>query len=120
MLKTQDLQPLEDRRKFLRLTFLFKIYEGLVPAIPPENYLTKMNPRQKRQIRAKSFTDCVSTNFVSKYQSRNSKRLELIPSTTDVFSNSFFCRTIKEWNSLAEDTISATSVESFKARLLRN
>ena len=120
MLKTHDLQPLEDRRKLLRLTFLFKIYEGLVPAIPPETYLTKMNPSQKRQIKARTFTDCVSTNFVSNYQSMNSKRLELITSTTDVYSNSFFCRTIREWNGLAEDTISATSVESFKARLLRN
>ena len=120
MLQTHELPPLEDRRKFLRLTLLFKIYEGLVPAIPPETFLTKLEPTRKRQIRAKSFTDCVSSNFVTKYQCLNSKPLGLIPTTTDVYSNSFFCRTIKAWNSLAEDTISAPSVESFKAQLTRN
>ena len=34
MLKDLDLPTLQQRRKELRLTFLFKIVEGMVPAIP--------------------------------------------------------------------------------------
>ena len=119
MLETHNLPPLKERQKIIRLTLLFKIYEGLVPALPSETFLTKIAPRQKKQIRAKSFSDCVSNNFVVNYQCINLKRLAL-SSTTDAFKNSFFCRTIKEWNSLAEDIISAPSVESFKAQLTRN
>jgi len=45
-----DLLSLQERRKHLRLVFLFKVVEGSVPAIPPEDYL--IPPRPKCAVRA--------------------------------------------------------------------
>ena len=38
MLKDLQLPKLKERRRQLRLTFLFKVVKGLVPAMPPENF----------------------------------------------------------------------------------
>ena len=40
LLTKLDLPSLQERRKSLRLVFLFKVVEGLVPAMPSENFLT--------------------------------------------------------------------------------
>ena len=40
MLKQLELPPLQDRRKMARLTFFFKVAEGLVPAMPTYTYMT--------------------------------------------------------------------------------
>ena len=39
MLQELNLPTLQQRRKDARLTFLYKISQGLVPGIPCENYL---------------------------------------------------------------------------------
>ena len=41
-----DLPTLPERREDLRLTFLHKMVEGLVPAIPPDKYLTPRKPAE--------------------------------------------------------------------------
>ena len=51
MLEEQDLPPLQKRRKEIRLTLLFKVVEGLLPAIPTDAHLTKV--KNKRKIIAK-------------------------------------------------------------------
>ena len=51
-----------ERRKELRLTFLFKVVEGQLPAIPPDNYLVPAT--NKRRIRATEFSDFQSQNTV--------------------------------------------------------
>ena len=38
-LETLELKTLEQRRRSCRLVFLFKVVEGLVPAINPEEFL---------------------------------------------------------------------------------
>lgn len=38
MLDHLELQPLQERRSASRLIFLYKVVEGLVPAIPPEEH----------------------------------------------------------------------------------
>ena len=49
-----ETPQLRDRRRQLRLTFLFKVVEGMVPAIPPEMFLTPKRPRRPaRQLRSK-------------------------------------------------------------------
>ena len=53
MLKDQDLPSLQDRRMAARLTFFYKVVEGLVPAISPDAFLKPQRP--KRQIHAKNF-----------------------------------------------------------------
>ena len=54
MLKDQDLPSLQDRRMAARLTFFYKVVEGLVPAISPDAFLKPQRP--KRQIHAKKIS----------------------------------------------------------------
>ena len=58
MLQPLCLQSLEERRRQLRLTFLYKVVEGRVPAINIEHYLKSQ--QQKRTVRAKQYTDFVT------------------------------------------------------------
>ncbi|KAH3796750.1 hypothetical protein DPMN_150321 [Dreissena polymorpha] len=39
MLKDLEFSPLQDRRRSSRLIFLYKVIEGMVPAIPLEDYI---------------------------------------------------------------------------------
>ena len=63
------------RKSTIHITFLFNIQKGTVPAIPKDDFLKPIKP--KRQIRARTFTDCVSSNFVQRHQNLNSNCFEL-------------------------------------------
>ena len=115
MLKDLNFSPLSQRRKQLRLILLFKIAEGMVPAIPADSYLEPQ--KNKRQIRAKTFSDWVTKNPITKYQTKNSKCFEIPEAKKDVYRNSFFVKSIVDWNQLDDNTTSATTLESFKSRL---
>ena len=72
----------------MRITFLFKIAEGLVLVIPPDLYLTLM--RQKIQMRPRVFTDCETImNGVSKYVTNNSRPFVIPQSETNTYILSF-------------------------------
>lgn len=116
MLSDLDLPTLQTRRRNLRLSLLYKIAEGLLPAIPPEQYLEPI--RNKRKIKAKTFSDCVSKNVVQQYETRNSRAFK-VPSNkgTMQYKNSFFPKTIPEWNGLANQVVTAGSLDIFKTRL---
>ena len=47
----------------------------------------------------------------------NSKALETIPSNTDQYKNSFFVKSILDWNQLEDRIVCADTIESFKAAL---
>merc|ERR1711923_367773 len=85
MSNTLNLPILQQRRKEMRLTFLFKITEGLVPAIPPDLYLTPM--RQKRHIKPRVFTDCETTNIVNKYVTDNTRSFIIPQSSTNTYTH---------------------------------
>ena len=70
-----ELQPLQDRRKELRLVLLYKIAEGLLPAIPPDPHLTPCRP--KRKIRARTFGDFFASNPVTRHQRVNDRCFEV-------------------------------------------
>ena len=57
MLQDLDLPTLQERRRQQRLTFLYKMVKGYVPAINLEHYLKAQRP--KRTIRAKQFQDYI-------------------------------------------------------------
>ena len=119
MLKDLDLPTLQQRRKVLRLTFLFKIAENLVPAIPPENYLKPI--KNKRNIKAKYFSDCISKNVVENYETNNSRPFKILEAkNSQQYKNSFFVRTISDWNKLDNSIVNAGSVDCFKARLRKD
>ena len=110
-----DLPTLQERREDLRLTFLYKVVRGLVPAIPPEKYLTPQ--KASRIIRAPNRPDYLVQNPVHN-QSRNHDRCLEIPSyNTEQYKQSFFPRTIIAWNKLNTNIVQASSLEAFKSAL---
>ena len=81
MLKNLNLPTLQERRKELRLTLLFKVAKDLLPAIPPENYLKPK--RETRNIQPTTHTkykDYKTKNLVDKYETKHSKCYQ-IPQT---------------------------------------
>ena len=93
LLHELEWKPLAERRKLHRLTMMYRITNGLI-AIPP-THLTLST----RQLRG------------------HSRKYQTIRSTCDTVKNSFYCRTIPQWNALNEDLISASSIDSFKNKL---
>ena len=56
MLQDLHLPKLKARQQQLRLTLMYKVVEGLLPAMPPSEFFTP-RPQSKRRIKAKSFKD---------------------------------------------------------------
>ena len=117
MLNELKLPTLESRRKEKRLTFLYNIQTGKVPAIDKDIYLNPI--KQKRRIKAKTFSDCVTDNILTRHQNLNSKCFNLPKSNSNTYKHSFFPKTIAEWNELPEDIVTAPSATVFKNRLCR-
>ena len=116
MLENLELPSLQQRRKHLRLIFMFKVVEGLVPAMPPDQFFTK-NTNRKRQIKAKKFDGCISRNIVEKSVTNNSKPYVIPKNSTEQYKQSYFVKTVSEWNHLDNAIVTSSSVEAFKAKL---
>ena len=112
MLKDLAIPLLQDRRKANRLVFFYKVVGGQVPALPCHEYLTPI--RNKRQIKSKQFTDCVSSNPIDNQSTNNSKCFKPIQCQSDLFRNSFFSKTVIDWNHLEDSVVCAETVNSFR------
>ena len=55
MKRQLELETLEERRHSLRLILLYKVVEGLVPALPTADFVTTAKPKSKRNIKAKVY-----------------------------------------------------------------
>ena len=95
MLRELNWLPLKERRRDIRLAFLFQIIKGGV-AVQAEDYLTKADSRTRNL-------------HAHKYRHINSN--------SDQFKNSFFVRTIPQWNDLTEASVNADTARAFKASL---
>ena len=97
MLDQLSLEPLEERRRIARLSFMYKILHEDV-AVPQQEIGIERN---RRAVRGLYTTD----------------RL-LVPQTnTTELRNHFVARSIPEWNRLPEASTSADSVQAFKRQL---
>ena len=91
MLKDLELPTLQERRRQLRLAFLYKVAEGLIPSLPPDKYLKTI--RNKRQIKPKIFSDHITSNVVKTYVTNNSRPFQIPPNNgSDIYKNSFFLK----------------------------
>ena len=117
MLKTLNLPTLQERRQQQRLCFFYKVVRGLVPGIHPDSYLNKI--RESRRIRPVQHPDFNSSNIVVNHARNNQECYRTEQGKTLIHKNSFFPRTVINWNNLEDNTISAPSVESFRGRLNR-
>ncbi len=93
MLQTLQWEPLKDRRCQNRLTMLYKINNGIVD-INKSQFITRGDSR-----------------------TRGAQRLQQECITHPVLYNSFFPRTIRQWNALPPRLTSSPSLESFRAGL---
>jgi hypothetical protein len=65
-----ELETLEERRHSLHLIPMYMVVEGLVPALPTDNFAKLA--RLKRNIKTKHFEDHITSNIVEKRTCRES------------------------------------------------
>lgn len=107
-----NLPLLKDRRHHNRLCFFYKVVEGLVPALPSENFLKKES-RSRRKIKTTTKKDFVTTNIVDNYVRNNDRCYNVQTCNTTELSESFFIKTVREWNALDNNTVNAPTVVAF-------
>ena len=118
MLTYLQLPPLEDRRRQLRLTMLYKIAGDLVPAIPSKNFLRPADPT-KRKVRPTKYEDFISKNPLQRQVHNNSRAFVIPPTRTEQYKGSFFVRTPLEWNQLDNAIVQQQTANAFCSALCR-
>ena len=113
-----ELDTLEERRESLRLIFMYKVVEGLVPSLPSSQFVNFERP--KRQIKPKTFKDYHTKNIIDKHVCNNSRWLVIPHSRTLQYQHLFFVHTCISWNHLPDSALLADSVEGFKTALRDN
>ena len=117
MLSNLELPSLQERRRQLRLTMFFNISNSLIPALPEDQFISKIN--NKRQIEPRLFENHVTNNIMHRQARLNNKCYQVQPSNSLQRQNSFFPKTTVEWNNLDQATINAQTPEAFKRSLGR-
>ena len=89
--------------------------EGLVPAINPEEYLKPQ--KQNRCIKPKTYENFKNVNIVVKRSVNHDRGYEIEQCHSDQVKNSFFIKTVIEWNHLEQEVVHAETEEGFKTLL---
>ena len=118
MLQDLDLPSLESRRQQQRLKLLYKIQDNQLPSMPPEQFLNPAN-KDRRRIRLKTHQDCEDINILQRLHFNNSKPFQIPVCKDKKYRNSFFIRTLYEWNALT-DTEIETGLASAAPTALRD
>ncbi len=95
MLTHPNWISLETRRHHTRLTMMYKMTNGLA-AVQYQQYITQVERASRH-----TGSHCFQT----------------LHSHTDYHRNSYFPRTVREWNNLPPDIAKAPSLSSFRGRL---
>ena len=117
MLNNLELPSLQERRRQLRLTMFYKISNSLVPALPENQFISKIS--NKRQIKPRTFEDHVTSNITHRQARLNNNCYQIQTSNSLQRQNSFFPRTVVDWNNLDQETINAQTPEAFRHKLGR-
>ena len=89
LLERTGLPPLQLRRQHLRLTLFYRVVDGLVPALPPHQFLTPQ--KQGRLIRTVRKDDFQVTNIIRGHVRHNTRAYVVPQCATEERKNSFFC-----------------------------
>jgi hypothetical protein len=95
MLRTLSWISLQARRRHARLTMMYKVLNETV-AVPAAPLLQPAYARTRAS---------------------HSRKLQHLTTHTTIYNQSFFPRTVPEWNSLPPELVSSESAEVFKTRL---
>ena len=101
MLADLGWESLQTRRRKHKLVTFYKIINGIAPA-----YLRDTVPPLVQN--------------TAPYRLRNADRIQNFHANTNLFNNSCFPSTIRDWNSLSDEVKQAPSLASFKFRLNRD
>jgi hypothetical protein len=116
MLNDLGLQSLEDRRQEKRLVFLFRVVEGLVPAIPSADFLIPAKTT-KRRIQPTRFPGFVASNIVERHVINNSRGFDIPDSHSAEYKNSFFVKTVVSWNQMNDSQVKVETPEEFRRNI---
>jgi hypothetical protein len=83
------------------------VVEGLVPALPPQKFVSAQ--KQGRRIKTIKQQDFVTTNIIKNYSRNNDRAFSVPHCRTEQQKNSFFVRTISDWNQLDNTIVTAPS-----------
>ena len=75
--------------------------------------------RNRRRIRPTAFKDCDSDNTIARHEIRNFLGFKIPDSKTEQYKNSFFVRTVADWNKLEDTVVTADSVTAFSSAVGR-
>ena len=95
MIEQLGWESLQDRRKNARLTMMYKL----------------RNNKTKVETTEKLIPSCRQT------RNNNTEAMQIPSCRTSIRKESFYPRTIRDWNTLPTETVQATSLDAFKARL---
>lgn len=112
------LPPLEKRRVFNRLNFFYKTVQGLVPAVNPDHFVKSVD--NKRRIKSKQFSDYHAKNIVDKNVRNNNKCYVVKNVKSDQYKNSYFIRTVSDWNALPDKIVCSKNLDIFKETLKKS
>ena len=113
MLAELNLPLLQDRRKVNRLTFFFKVVEGIGGAGAGNAVSQLFDPCPgKTSYKMQTANDCVTSNLIDKQSTNNSKYFKTVQCKKEIHRNSFFPRTIIDWNHLEDNIVRADTVDS--------
>ena len=119
MLQELNLPPLQERRKQQWLTTLYKSVKGHIPAMSPENFLTPADRSQRRiYVQPPLRTAVMITPSLDK-KFETLCGLKIPDSKTEQYKNSFFVRTVADWNKLEDAVVTADSVTAFSSAVGR-
>jgi len=91
---------------------LYKIANDLTPALPAGDFLTQSSS-ERRRVRPTAYDGYETHNIIQRQAKNNSRCFKVPPSKTDQYRNSFFVRTVVEWNSLPDDVVKLPTLSSF-------
>ena len=84
-----------------------KTVQRHIPATPPENFPMPAD-RNRRRISQTIFRGCDSDNTIARHEILNSCGFKISDSKTEKYKNSFFVRTVADWNKLEDTMVTAT------------
>ena len=93
---------------------MHKITNGKLPAISSDDYLTLAKDTRKRKSNPK-YKIYETKNIVDNYQMLHDKCYRPIVGNSTIYQNSFFPRTISDWNQLS--VTPSESLDTFKAQI---
>ena len=103
---------IQGKKKKLNCYTVSKKKEKKFPAIPAEDYITHV--RNKRPVRPRTVQNYENQNIVTHFARNNSQGFKVELSKTNMYKNSFFPMTVRDWNNLDESTVSTSSIKKFK------